>query len=1425
MTISDNGSSIEPDAYESDAHEPDAHQFDEYPVDARQASQAGTTMTNPAVVRRTDRGREQTTDPATDSDGEAGPGRQDAASRQEAAQDGQDRLRRLAAQEPWDGTDPLVSLGDLTESFDLANAHPTGVARLLASGQVTLAGLFHEPADLTASERSLSRLEAQAEADRLAYGFGQIQLAVGVARWAQDRYQVPVLLFPVRLGADEGRRLARRPLYVEQLPMLNPRFVSMLRSRSILIDPQAALADARGRDGSLDTTILLDAISAAARRHIADFTIDRRYIFGCFIDPASAIVRRARDIADSTSSAPLIGPSAVAQEDRRHSRAILALAGDHQVVSALRGQDLSQIDPTDPDPHEEREAGDVPSRVRRAAGAAADGASFLLDTPGGLASVAPALAVASRAAADGRRVLVVPDGPRQKQELLRLARQTGIAPMVLDVADRQAGQGLDRQLVDSLSAETGRSTAVTDFNRTADELVGVRSRLDSYFDSLHRPVRPWNVSAYESIEQLASISALPSKPRTRVRLSQESAKNLRGRLETTGRTLVRLGELGEYTLRPADTPWYGARLYTAEEARQAQERVRRLLDTTLPAVREQLSRTVRTCGFVVAQSVEEWGSQISVLQSLRRVLDLFRPEIFDLDLKTALDATLTRKQRAQAGVRMGFWARRRAIRDVRRCLHPGQKPENLHDTLEVVARQGQRWRKLVPSGGWPVLPDGLDEIVSTFEQMNQDLTALDAVLVTAPGTRPLAETTFVEADTRLRALYADRGRLSDLPELMRLDRQLRKEGLSDLLTDLIDRRVDAQAAPDELRLAWWTTVFESIVQTSRTIADQDDTVLREAVARFRTVDRRHVATIGPLLLKENRRRLSELLYKHSHDANQLHDMLRRESDVPASRLLREWPTITWAAKPIVVATAARLALEPLGGHPADLVVLAGATHMPSAEMLVALEAADSCVLIAHKDALTGGAAVRLANILPTVSAGQDPADMPTALAAFLSRRGQGASLMPGAGPSAGRVSLVRVKAKGVPSGRSGLVESSSAEVEEVTRRVIAAAIERGRQTAPGGVRPLTVFALNEYDAGLVRRSLAQAARKSSDLRSFLPSVLVTTVAHSAGAPVGDVILSIGFAPTMHGVLLQQFGLLEQEGGDKMLLDALSLTGGDLTIVSAFASSDMQDERLHEAGPRLLKMLLRWAESLGVTSEGATQHPDQEGVLMRDLARRLRAHGVMAAVGYGFKDGVCLPLAVGTPKLGYRWAVMTDNARFMDEKSLRYRFRLLPGRLGRHDWRVLTAWSVGTFINPDAVVDGIIAAIGPENIPAPSSAARDDQETQAGQASHTGGAARTGGAQAQEAGREAGVRDEAEARAAGQKAQVPGQTTRPEAQQAGGKTSQEAQGSISDLLASDDAGDGGSAEESADGPAAGPSAPVPAPKDGSKDNRRRTDGGV
>ena len=44
-------------------------------------------------------------------------------------------------------------------------------------------------------------------------------------------------------------------------------------------------------------------------------------------------------------------------------------------------------------------------------------------------------------------------------------------------------------------------------------------------------------------------------------------------------------------------------------------------------------------------------------------------------------------------------------------------------------------------------------------------------------------------------------------------------------------------------------------------------------------------------------------------------------------------------------------------------------------------------------------------------------------------------------------------------------------------------------------------------------------------------------------------------------------------------DALAVPDRHLDIVSAFSSSDMDDERLHQPGPKMLKTVLRWMEQL------------------------------------------------------------------------------------------------------------------------------------------------------------------------------------------------------------------------------------------------------
>jgi hypothetical protein len=168
--------------------------------------------------------------------------------------------------------------------------------------------------------------------------------------------------------------------------------------------------------------------------------------------------------------------------------------------------------------------------------------------------------------------------------------------------------------------------------------------------------------------------------------------------------------------------------------------------------------------------------------------------------------------------------------------------------------------------------------------------------------------------------------------------------------------------------------------------------------------------------------------------------------------------------------------------------------------------------------------------------------------------------------------------------------------------------------------------------------------------------------------------------------------LESEGGRGMLLDALAVPDRHLDIVSAFSSADMDDERLHQAGPKMLKTVLRWAEQLDDSVVRPVVKTNGSNVLLNDLADRIRARGLNVAVDYGFDNGSKLPLVVGLNDKPFALAVLTDDAQFMGLQSTRERHRVLLQNIESLGWSVMTVWSVGAFVNPDKEVDRIVARL-------------------------------------------------------------------------------------------------------------------------------------
>ena len=240
---------------------------------------------------------------------------------------------------------------------------------------------------------------------------------------------------------------------------------------------------------------------------------------------------------------------------------------------------------------------------------------------------------------------------------------------------------------------------------------------------------------------------------------------------------------------------------------------------------------------------------------------------------------------------------------------------------------------------------------------------------------------------------------------------------------------------------------------------------------------------------------------------------------------------------------------------------------------------------------------------------------------------------------------------------------------------------------------LTPYGSEGYAYIRLGAELKSLANKDKAMGMFLRHVRIVDIVDVAGAHATDAILAMCYAKTSHGRLLQQFGALESDGGRGMLLDALAVPDRHLDIVSSFASDDMDDERLHQDGPKALKTVLRWAEQLDDSMVRPAIKESGENVLFNDLAERIRERGLDVAVDYGFDDGLKLPLVVGLKGEPFALAVLTDDAQFMGLQSTRERHRVLLQDIESLGWSVMTVWSVGAFVNPDKEVDRIVARLG------------------------------------------------------------------------------------------------------------------------------------
>ncbi|GEK19114.1 hypothetical protein [Cellulomonas persica] len=1204
------------------------------------------------------------------------------------------------------GGSTLADIDLLGEAaLDLSAAHPSGMAQLFAGRETRLSNLVREGAALSAARRRARAVGSRAAAYEQRYGIAPTSLAIGVATWTertpgqvgQDdvaalasitraqssdpspeqgtneprRLHAPVLLRPVALRA-RGTGESDYELALEPSLEVNPVLARALRSRGALLDP-AAVARGAFTPGGFDPRAALQRLASLGEAVLEDFQLTERVVVGTFVHPGQVLVDDLDNLAASVA----------------HHEVLTALAGVEADQERLH-QPLPAVVEGDRDPAHERGVGDLDPAQQYVLDVVATGSHLFVDSPTGADEAGTIAAIVADAAAAGRTVLYVPGHRRAAVALTERLAAHGLHDLLLDIAPEAGWRtAAARRLLGAMTMESP-VVDVRGVQALRSDLVGHREALRAYVTGLHVAREPFGVSAYDALQHLARLTSTRPAPHTTVRLAPEVAGVLGDATRTRlAADLRRAGELGAYSVRPGDTPWYGADLRTHADADVARRRLARLLDDTLPRLAERAVQVDTETGLVPAESVDAWGEQLRMLDGVRASLDLFLPIVFERTAADLVAATATKEWRAERGIAMGYWLRRRLRRQARDMVRPGRPVADLHSALQQVQERREIWQTHCPSGGWPRLPEGLEILESEYREVREDLEALDAVLASTPGGAGLCTVPLDALTERLSRLRATQDALETLPDRTGLLHTLRAAGLGDLVDDLAERRVAPQAAPAELELAWWSTVIEQILAQDPALAGYDGETLGAMTARYAELDRQHVASLAPPIRSAVAAQVGAVLRRHREQAEELFAELVEERITSLRDTFSRYPDVVRRLRPVLVASPMLVPQVLPASRTVDLVVLGAAAHLPTEVALAAIARGRQVVVVGDARCASGSAVRELATVLPRATLRADSVARDPYLTTFLAEHGYGDALVATPLPtSRPLVRLEVVDGTGMPNPTSGIVETTTAEVAHTVELVLEHVMSRPEES-------LAVVTVTPAHAEAVREAVLDEVRTNPALAAFFDPArpepfVVTDLTGVAGLRREAVILSLGLGRTPHRRVLHTFGALSGPGGAALLLDTLGSTRHRLVVVSCFGADDLDTERLRGDGPRLLHDLLTFAAERGTGQTAPASHAVDPDRLLVDLAERLWRHGLIVELDYGVPGGQRIPMVVGHPSLPGRMlvAVLTDDEAYVAEPSVRVRERLTADRLERLGWTVVRVWSAAAFLDPEAEVDRI-----------------------------------------------------------------------------------------------------------------------------------------
>src|SRR5262252_5603902 len=1183
-----------------------------------------------------------------------------------------------AAQERWaaaltdlGGRNTLLYYKDRRAgTLDLTAADPEALDRLLRAGTTRLTRLFHDVdirADAIRRVQAIYRKARELTEER---GLSASYLAAGLARWDELFLEpaAPVLLRGLTITPTRARH-DDFDLVLDETSEVNP----------VLLHKLATLygVDTDGlTELAADPAQLLRRLRAlAAAAEIPGFDIIGRRVIGTFTYAKLPMVRDLRGAGELLAESDVVA----------------AIAGDpdaQATVATSDGQDaaLDAIPPAD-----DYSILDADSSQRGAINTVVRGQSLVVHGPPGTGKSQTIANLIAALVARGRKVLFVAEKRAAIDAVLSRLKSVDLGEAVLDIHEgTRDRQRIAHDLGDTLDlAQRTEAPEVGDLHR---RLVDRQRRLNEHVAGLHQAHDPWGLTPFEIQSALLGI---PEQAHTPVRLAAPELITA-GHADRIRDELREFAHLGGFAIRPASTPWYGARLPTAEAARHACDLAARLSSHSIPMLVHHCRRAAEETGLRPPASYREAAAIILLYAAIAQTL-------------ATLDAGVYRAGPERLAVACGDGAglrfrERHALRKQARALwrpvassgtaEPSK--EELAAALQEAARQFAEWQELCPGAGPPALPSGYAELAGLAAEVDGQLSTLRGYIRLPADPEPLLE-----------ELVADRETAWKLPRLYELGAGFDGSGLGALLDELARRQATPDMAAAAFDQAWYTTILDRIRVADPRYAAHRGGALDEIASDFRVRDVQHLSANRDRVRRAWAQQLREAQDRHPLQARVIRKQAAlRRGHLPLRRLVDQAHDVLfalkpcWAASPLIVSQvlpAARLfdvvifdeasQIIPADAIPSimrghQIVVAGDDRQLPPTNFFRQIgdegdDAADDEDSLVSFGAGFESVLEALRPLLPTWPLAWHYRSRDERLVAFSNTHIYGGALT--TFPGVLRDDCLRhvVVAQGPEPGQE---VSVTAEVEQVVELILEHARMRPRES-------LGVIALGIKHADRIDTALRGALAAHPGLEGFFAEdqpepFFVKNLERVQGDERDAIILSIGYGKHPDGRMRYQWGPLLRDGGERRLNVAATRAKHRLTLVSSFSSHDIDPDRVTKAGARLLADYLEYASSGGAAqpASGAADLDPFEA----DVRERLAEFGITVVPQYGV-GGYRIDFAAAHPQDPDRMvlAIEADGASYRESGSVRDRDRLRGEHLQRLGWSFHRLWSTNWFYDSKA----------------------------------------------------------------------------------------------------------------------------------------------